>query len=258
MYKLGKNPFYECDEAIFIADVHSEGLKLESLLKKILPLKPGSHLIFLGDLLDWGEDGLKVLELIKKLKHDYPGQVFVIKGNHELMLMEYVLKQVKWPRVYRSWPEHGGFKFLKELKEKFNIESPDDILNKMKELGFWEIYENLIPYYEHKDFFASHAPLDAQGLSMYSGIDRAQDEEGRKFAIEGVVDKMGDKIIWSFSGVNKLPYNFEKVLICGHQIVHKRPKLFKDRVFLDCGAGYNKEALLFALKMPGKVVIDSK
>lgn len=252
MFQLGKNPIYVCDEVTFIGDVHSEGNKLESLLGKLLPLKPNSHLVFLGDLLDTGKQSVKTLSLIKSLRDQYPGQVFVIMGNHEEMFIKYFNKQEN------NWLQHGGQVVLTEFKNTFQLESNDDILNKLKELGLWDVYESLIPYYEHKDIFASHAPLDDVLISMYSKIDELDEEpvEKQEEAVFGLAERLGSHLRWKFTEEVPLQFDFGKTLISGHQHSHKRPKLFEKRVFLDCGAGY-KDVPIFAVKMPGKVITSS-
>lgn len=261
MFKLGLNPFYKPNKAIIISDVHSEGDKLEALLNKVLPLQStDDHLIFIGDLFGHGGQSLKVLRLIRNLQIRYPNQIFIIKGNHEIMMLDYFLDlPPTYPMKYdSSWIKYEGLKVSNEIKAEFNLESINYklILQTLKDHDLWPVFENLIPYYETENLLVTHAPLDRTMLQLYTkGFHDYKNIEAK--SLEGVLERMGDEIFWKFSSADSLPFSFGKQLICGHQKVGKTPKLFKERVFLDCGTGYDTTKPLFGIIYPGKKIISS-
>lgn len=260
MFKLGLNPLYKPNKSIIISDVHSEGDKLAALLNKVLPLEnPNDHIIFVGDLLGHGGQSVKVLRLVRSLQIKYPNQVFIIKGNHEIMMLDYFLDIPNYPKKYdSSWIKYEGLKVSNEIKDEFNLESINYklILQTLKDQDLWVIFENLIPYYETENLLVTHAALDATMLQLYTkGFHSYKHLDPQ--ALEGVLDRMGDEIYWRFAAAQPLPFSFNKQLICGHQKVGKAPKLFKERVFLDCGTGYDSSKPLFGVIYPGKKIISS-
>lgn len=74
------------------ADLHGD---LKSLLQNLLSLqehgfldeqfkcKKGVHLVFLGDYCDRNPYGSIILEILMQLKEENPGQIHLIRGNHE-------------------------------------------------------------------------------------------------------------------------------------------------------------------------------
>ncbi|MGB9789817.1 MAG: metallophosphoesterase family protein [Thermotoga caldifontis] len=71
-----------------IGDVHGCLDCLTELLSKI-PLTRDSRLIFLGDYVDRGPDSKGVVETLLKLSESY--DCVFIRGNHEQMMLDYVL-----------------------------------------------------------------------------------------------------------------------------------------------------------------------
>ncbi len=51
---------------------------------------PENMLIFLGDYIDYGPDSRNMLYCIMELERSKPGQVIVLKGNHEVMFEEFL------------------------------------------------------------------------------------------------------------------------------------------------------------------------
>ncbi|WP_225429920.1 metallophosphoesterase [Deinococcus detaillensis] len=105
-----------------VGDIHGALSKL-----KLLLLRSGltdfdgswrggaSHLVFLGDYLDRGEDGAGVLRLIRTLQRQAllaGGRVDALLGNHEVMFLAAMLFRQKDPRdehgFYEYWHSNGG------------------------------------------------------------------------------------------------------------------------------------------------------
>lgn len=95
------------------ADLHGD---LKSLLENLKELKkqglldqnyrcaPGTHLVFLGDYMDRGDYSLQVLEILIRLKTENPEHVYLIRGNHENVNMNYALGDESLKR-YLANPE---------------------------------------------------------------------------------------------------------------------------------------------------------
>ncbi|MDP3967989.1 MAG: metallophosphoesterase [Nocardioides sp.] len=96
-----------------LSDVHGHLGDLRSVLRSADLLGPGdrwtggaAELWVLGDLLDRGPDGVGVIDLLRDLQGQAPGQVNVLLGNHEVL----ALGAHAWPRgrFHGSWTVNGG------------------------------------------------------------------------------------------------------------------------------------------------------
>ena len=96
-----------------LSDVHGHLADLRSVLGSADLLGPGdrwvggaAELWVLGDLLDRGPDGVGVVDLLRDLQAQAPGQVQVLLGNHEVL----AIGAHTWPegRFRGSWALNGG------------------------------------------------------------------------------------------------------------------------------------------------------
>ncbi len=73
-----------------IGDIHGCVDELRCLIEG-LPLKPGDHIVFLGDYIDRGPDSKGVISYLLGLQRDTAAyECTFLKGNHEDMLLSYV------------------------------------------------------------------------------------------------------------------------------------------------------------------------
>jgi serine/threonine protein phosphatase 1 len=100
---------YEGDlmgRVIAIGDVHGMITLLRRLLEQAVRYIPGEdQLIFLGDLIDRGENSREVIEYVMSLL----GNPIIILGNHEQMAMDY------FNGISYSWLGEGGSKTLRDF-----------------------------------------------------------------------------------------------------------------------------------------------
>lgn len=68
-----------------ISDIHGNARFFEALLS-FLPLKDSDTLYILGDVIDRGPDGIKILKYIMNKSN-----IHLILGNHEVMMLEYLV-----------------------------------------------------------------------------------------------------------------------------------------------------------------------
>ena len=102
-----------------IGDVHGQYDLLVKLLEK---LPKNANICFVGDLIDRGSQSKEVVKLIRDNKY------FIVKGNHEVLMIEAVNHD-----VLGIWLRNGGLE---------TIQSYVDISKEIYEKGF----------YENKDF----------------------------------------------------------------------------------------------------------
>ena len=107
---------------VVVGDLHGDYPALCSLLKIVSPTKDG--LIFLGDYADRGSFGVEVIKKVGYLSRDNPGNVFLLKGNHEDytengeptfspsdLVLEVERKRGNWQKFF----ENGFKQFLRQL-----------------------------------------------------------------------------------------------------------------------------------------------
>ncbi len=72
---------------LVVADVHGCSRTLKALVRE--RWNPHDEfLIFVGDLVNKGPKSAKVVEYIRELQTEYPYSVFVVRGNHEQMMVD--------------------------------------------------------------------------------------------------------------------------------------------------------------------------
>lgn len=106
------------DNQLFVrADLHGDLLSLTSNLESLQKLElldenfrciKNKHLIFLGDYSDRGRYSIQVLELLVRLRQENPGQVHLIRGNHEdLSLNQFYCGKFDLPfKIFLRNPEN--------------------------------------------------------------------------------------------------------------------------------------------------------
>lgn len=128
-----------------IGDVHGYLKPLETLIEHINPQR-NDTLIFLGDVIDRGEDSKGVIDLIIDLQSQC--KVHCIQGNHE----EMCLRSVYDPQVRASWLYYGG----SEMLQSFGLSATKIGLAQLPE-KYIEFMQNMLPYVETEAFIFTHA-----------------------------------------------------------------------------------------------------
>lgn len=149
-----------------IGDIHGRRSQLCALLALMPRDEEKDTLVFLGDLVDRGEDAPGVVEEVIKLKKNNPERVVCIRGNHEQMLLNCV------EEGHGLWftPTAGGvFTFEQYTGTPFNITNGDEYEAALK------LIAEKIPQ-EHIDFFHS-LPLyyeDDYALYVHAGLENGK------------------------------------------------------------------------------------
>ncbi len=105
-------------KTFLMGDVHGYLMGVRALLQKARLITPegawsggDSHLIFLGDLVDRGPDGIGVIELVMRLQSQAAaagGEVRCLIGNHEIQLLAAHRFSRHDRHFVDSWRRNGG------------------------------------------------------------------------------------------------------------------------------------------------------
>ncbi len=140
-----------------IGDVHGYLTALQTLIKHIDP-QSDDTLIFLGDVIDRGEDSKGVVDFIMALQKHC--NVLCIQGNHEEMLLAATYHSSARDR----WLFHGGDATLSSFGLK-----PNKIGLAQLPERYLQFFREMLPYVETEHFIFSHAtptmfvPMSEQG-----------------------------------------------------------------------------------------------
>ena len=133
-----------------IGDIHGCFSALTCLFNK-LTWTPQDTFVFLGDMIDRGENSKEVIDFILCLKKQV--KVICLKGNHEVML----LKAAEGHQgVLSAWLTYGGVETL----DSYQTNEDEEDWTMAIPQAHWIFFENLLPYYETVDYIFVHAGLD--------------------------------------------------------------------------------------------------
>ncbi len=77
----------KCENAVFVGDLHGDFENIEKIYKYFF--ENFDAIIFLGDYVDRGEKQLQTLIFLYLLKINYPKNVTLLRGNHEIPSINY-------------------------------------------------------------------------------------------------------------------------------------------------------------------------
>ena len=125
---------------IVVGDIHGDIISLTAVLTEFLKeLSKGTSVLFLGDYVDRGPNGIEVITTLFELKNLFPQKVFLLRGNHEDARMNGA----------------GGFKA--EIDQKFSSHSAQvfkDITNIWEKLPICAVINDA--------FFCVHGGISAE------------------------------------------------------------------------------------------------
>lgn len=187
-------------EQIFaIGDVHGCFETLEQLLTKWNA--DNEQLIFIGDLIDRGEQSREVVQLAMKLSTDY-GAV-VIGGNHEDLLLEWLDGPMQHASFYYAV---GGKETLASFfsRKLVQLLSPEELAEKLQNEHPNEIkfLRSLPDYVEYKHHIFVHAGINLN-LSNWKNSGRQFFRSIREPFHQGV-NKTGKTIVFGHTPTRRL------------------------------------------------------
>lgn len=161
---LARGYFFLCEfggmkmKPIFaVGDVHGEITLLDELLENWD--KERERLLFVGDLIDRGENPAAVLRRVKELADN--SEAIVLKGNHEKMLLDWLESPSEKMHYYLS---QGGMETIQSLiaDSLDKKTTPEGLAERIKQESaeLIEFIRNLPLYYEEGKYVFVHAGVD--------------------------------------------------------------------------------------------------
>lgn len=125
------------------------------------------HLVVLGDLIDRGPDSLKVVNELMILKERHPDNVTITKGNHEEMLLAWLMDTPYELLEHYYNPMHRetimSFIGIDRYRKSSRSQRAKDLIYKnKKELDFMD---SLPLYFETDNIIFVHAGIDPQAIN---------------------------------------------------------------------------------------------
>ena len=143
-----------------IGDVHGRSALLDQLIQNVPWDVSSDKLVFLGDLIDRGDDAPGVVERVMSLAAGNPN-IIVLRGNHEQMMLDCLdYGDLQW-----LIPENGGLATLsgygfalEQLKDVSDIAIPEEHVAFLRGLPFFHEDEQAI--YVHAGLIPGEHPSE--------------------------------------------------------------------------------------------------
>ena len=141
-------------------------------------------MVILGDLIDRGPHSAKVIKYLRKLKIKYPKNVFVIIGNHEVMMREYIFDRKK-----RQMASLWGYQTIEDMKNTFeSTEERNQHLVWLANLGYYCMDEEYL--YVHAGFNPTFDLNDQSEDITFTEMD-----EMYNVSVSQLKDVIGERLI---------------------------------------------------------------
>lgn len=218
-----------------ISDIHGNLHDFRQLLNKIAFDKEKDNLIIMGDILDRGPDGIKLLEFIKPYLLEKSMELLL--GNHELFAIMYI----KGILDERTWTIFGGGDTVKEIN-RMSIAKQEELLAFLKELPYYaEISSKFLG-----DIVVTHTGIDCDNYVM--NIDGT-------INIKKSIEKAIRNNLYNFmvgTDLHQIPVadkkKFDNYLIVGHVPCYRLNKDMSNKFYrtkyymdIDAGAGHKEQ-----------------
>ncbi len=197
-------------ERIFaIGDIHGCLDKVERLLSRLPINWDRDLLVFLGDYVDRGPDPSGVVQLMIELKAEHPGRVVCLKGNHEVMFLDFL----KNGPLSRSFLDYGGQKTLRSYGLNEDIPEPRERYLPLSHLQFLKALPISL---DTPKYFLVHAGV----------------KPGKPLSAQSE-----DDMLWIRHEFIRSDYDWGKRIIFGHT-PFDTPLIKANKIGIDTGAVY--------------------
>lgn len=157
-----------------LSDLHGHYEILLAMLKKIR-FDDSDTLYILGDCNDRGEKAMEIYQFIRQ----HPDNIFLLKGNHELMMRDFLMKENWEEPCGRLWKSNGGVRTLEQMEAFLRKDciSDQDFHDKRKEFRTWMVeYVNSLPSFLELNVGGQPLVLIHAGINPEASL-YEQDEE---------------------------------------------------------------------------------
>lgn len=169
-----------------IGDVHGCLTALKTVFEAS-GISSDDKVIFLGDYVDRGPHSAEVIDWILERKNE---NIVTLRGNHEVMMMEFCRQTAPSNPHTENWLRYGGAETLASYE--IDPSQPDfEVIPS----SHWEFLDRTLPYYEMENFIFVHAGLKP-GISLSMQLPRA--------------------LFWQKIVNEPEPYANGRTVICGH------------------------------------------
>jgi serine/threonine protein phosphatase 1 len=135
-----------------VGDVHGRLNQLKALIGSLDYDPKNDRLVFLGDLIDRGEDSPGVVNYVLELQAESPNLV-CLRGNHEQMLLDLI----EFGDLLWLVPENGGALTIAQYGCKYIEET--STLSLQIPMAHLEFFNSMIPFFEDEQAYYVHASL---------------------------------------------------------------------------------------------------
>lgn len=193
----------------------------------LIEFNPGDTLYVLGDIIDRGPDGIKILQLDMMLRPN----VFPLLGNHEftaVMCLPWLMKEVTNQNldalnetqiaVLGEWVANGGGATIRNLKERKQDER-----------------EDILDYFREMELFAQVEVDGKAFVLMHSGLNHfSPGKQLEEYALED--------FLFGRPNLDTVYYP-DKILVFGHtptRLLDGKDKILRQKTWIDidCGCVY--------------------
>ena len=213
------------------SDLHGQYETYKAITKR---LKNKDKLYILGDVIDRGPGGIKILQDIMRRKSR--GQVEFLVGNHELMMIQSLILNDEQAR--KNWEQRNGGDITRKAFEGLSTDEQSEIKNFLLDSC---LYKNI--NIDSQQVHLTHAKAIQDENS-------SQSKTVREMISDGKLDLMAETL-W-FRGEDAI--SSKKIsrpgslTIIGHTPTESKMIEYKDGyIDIDCGAGEDKKASLVNL-----------
>lgn len=223
--KINKMNYKNEPSTYVCSDLHGEFPAYKAIIKQ---LKKNDKLYILGDVIDRGPDGIKILQDIMKRKDK--GQVEFLIGNHELMMIQSLFLGEK-----NDWDKNDNT----ETKESFKKLSTGE-QTKLKEF--------LLNSFVYKNIGVKSRKIHLVHARSVQSENDNRDMTVREMIEEGQMDMM-TKALWDSPSYDCASGEIAKkgtTTIIGHT-PNRMVECRDNYIDVDCGAGYYGNASLVDL-----------
>lgn len=218
------------DNTVIFGDVHGDADRLERALefsfRESLP-----RVIFTGDYVNRGRQSRRVLDLLVKAKVDYPGEIVLLRGNHEESLLKFL-----YGGKLADFAAHGGLATIRSYLDSVKTGAPDEFKRRFPNEHLM-LLEETSSFYEDEGILVSHSGFDPQ------------DPTSRGPA---ALYTRGHPDIFTHAGPWPKP-----LTICGHYVQNSlRPYDTENLICIDTGCGTLLGGPLTGLLLPGRKFVQ--
>jgi serine/threonine protein phosphatase 1 len=133
-----------------VGDIHGDVQRLRRALRTLIGAI--DEFIFVGDYIDRGPQSREVIDELITLKRQTPGNVTVLRGNHEVALLDYLDNGSK-----SSFIAHGGLATVKSyLGPDISTSRPLELFRATFPAAHLEFLWEMDIYVERRDMLVSH------------------------------------------------------------------------------------------------------